>query len=325
MKQTIAIIGGGAAALSLAAFLDTNKFDVSIYEKNKSFGRKFLVAGKGGFNLTHSEEMEAFVKRYTPESFLANALSEFSNTDFIDWLAKIGIPTFVGSSKRIFPEKGIKPIEVLNKIMAVLKTKKVNCHYEHTWIGWDENNALLFKDGQKVKADFCVFAMGGGSWKVTGSDGSWMDTFQEKGISTVPFAAANCAYEVNWPNNFIAINEGRPLKNIAISCGEKTHKGEVVITRFGLEGNAIYHLSPYIQKPLHQHHEAGVFIDLKPSLTKKEITNRLVENKADKKITDILRKIIKLDKTQVNLLKAHLTKAQFLDPLEVADKIKQLP
>ena len=121
MKKLVSIIGGGPSAFLLAAFLDANKFDVTIYEKNKTAGRKFLVAGKGGFNLTHSEPIDQFIKRYTPFSFLEEALLNFTNTDFRNWLDQIGIPTYIGSSKRVYPKEGIKPIEVLNAILDHLK------------------------------------------------------------------------------------------------------------------------------------------------------------------------------------------------------------
>jgi len=126
MKKKIAIIGGGPSALLLAAFLDTDLFDITIFEKNKSFGRKFLVAGKGGFNLTHAESISTFTERYTPSTFLKKVLSEFNNQDLIQWFSETGIPTFIGSSHRVFPIKGIKPIEVLNAILQVLKDKKTD-------------------------------------------------------------------------------------------------------------------------------------------------------------------------------------------------------
>lgn len=149
-KKSIAIIGGGASALMLACSLDTNKFNVSIYEKNAALGRKFLVAGKGGFNLTHSENIEQFVERYHPKQFIEPFLKHFSNTDFRDWLKSIGIETYVGTSKRVFPIKGIKPIEVLNAIESVLKKNNVSIHYNHEWKGWS-NNDLVFSNNGETK------------------------------------------------------------------------------------------------------------------------------------------------------------------------------
>lgn len=139
---TVAIIGGGPSALMLAAMLDEKKYRVHIYEKNAAVGRKFLVAGDGGFNLTHSEPIDAFVTRYTPKNFLAEVLHAFTNQDLCAWLQRIGIETYTGSSKRIFPVKGIKPIEVLNAFLEKLKQKNVIIHTQHEWKGWSETNAL---------------------------------------------------------------------------------------------------------------------------------------------------------------------------------------
>ena len=182
MKKTVAIIGGGVAALSVASFLDSGKFDISIYEKNKALGRKFLVAGKGGFNLTHGEAMSEMTSRYAHQSTLNGALSSFTNDDFRVWLASIGIPTFVGSSNRVYPKIGIKPIEVLHAIERTLALNAVKIHFGKTWVGWDEQETLIFKDGTTVSPDYCIFSLGGGSWKVTGSDGTWRNEFEKKGI-----------------------------------------------------------------------------------------------------------------------------------------------
>ena len=324
MKKKIAIIGGGPSSLLLAAFLDTDLFDITIFEKNKSFGRKFLVAGKGGFNLTHSETIETFIERYTPSIFLEKSLSEFNNQDLIQWFTDIGIPTFVGSSKRVFPLKGIKPIEVLNAILQVLKDKKIDFQFEQTWIGWNEDEKIIFQSGLNIQTDYVVFALGGGSWKVTGSDGQWLDIFSNKGIKTLPFKSANCAYKIQWPEHFISKNEGKPLKNISATCGSKIQKGEAVITRFGLEGNAIYALSPQIQKELDAKKSITIFLDLKPSLSEEIILKKLTDSKL-KKTSDKLRGDIKLSTIQLSLLKSYSKKEDFLDHKKLSQIIKKLP
>ena len=202
MKKQIAILGGGPSAFLLAAFLDAKKFKITIYEKNKTVGRKFLVAGKGGFNLTHSEPTEQLIKRYTSNDFLDKALLHFTNTDFRNWLDQIGIPTYVGSSKRVYPKEGIKPIEVLSAILKHLKEKGVIIKYEHTFSDWDNHNNPIINN-ISLQTDYTIFSLGGGSWKVTGSDGSWLDTFSKKGIKTKPFQASNCGYKIDWSSNFI--------------------------------------------------------------------------------------------------------------------------
>ena len=323
MKKSVSIVGGGPAALMLAALLDCKKYNVTIYEKNKTLGRKFLVAGKGGFNLTHSEPIETLINRYTPSDFLEESLKKFDNQDLRKWLKSIGIPTYIGSSKRVYPEKGIKPIAVLNAILAVLETQNVEVKYNHNWTGWGLNNTLIFNSDSEITSDYTIFALGGGSWKVTGSDGLWVDLFKIKVITTVPFQASNCAYQVNWPEDFIADHEGSPLKNIAISCMNKSQKGEAVITRFGLEGNAIYALSPQIREELAKHQKATIYLDLKPSLGHQDILNK-IENSNYKKTSETLQKELKLSLAQIGLLKKYLSKETYLNPDLLAKNIKKL-
>jgi uncharacterized flavoprotein (TIGR03862 family) len=323
MKKSVSIIGGGPAALLLAAFLDSDKFEVTIYEKNKSLGRKFLVAGDGGFNLTHSEPISQFIERYTPSEFLKKSLTDFDNDELQKWLDEIGIPTFIGSSKRVYPVKGIKPIEVLNAIVNVLSNKGVEIQHEHTWTGWNKDNHLVFNGEKEVKSDYSVFALGGGSWKVTGSDGTWIEPLKERGLNVIPFQSSNCAFEFDWPEEFIGKHEGDPLKNIAISCLDKRQKGEVVITKFGLEGNAIYALSPQIREGLNSIQKSSVFLDLKPTLTIDELLSKF--KKSDlKNTTEILRKELNLSPAQLGLLKTYTSKETFLNPGHLVASIKKL-
>ena len=326
MKRAVAIIGGGPAAMMLASALDEQMFDVTIYEKNASLGRKFLVAGDGGFNLTHSEELEQFISRYTPALFFKNIISSFTNNDLRNWLNKIGIETFVGSSKRVFPLKGIKPIDVLNAILNVLKKKNVSIKTGHTWNGW-KNNELFFETNNQqvtVKADVSIFALGGGSWKVTGSDGTWTKYFAEKGIDIIPFQASNCAYEIKWETEFIKIAEGRSLKNISLKCGSKEKKSEVVITKFGLEGGAVYALSPEIRKQLNSSFSAQLFLDLKPSLTAEEIKNK-ISHRGNKSMSKHLENELNLDQVQLALIKTAISKDDFTNTETLSEKIKNLP
>jgi uncharacterized flavoprotein (TIGR03862 family) len=323
VKKSVSIIGGGPAALLLAVFLNDQKFKVTIYEKNKALGRKFMVAGKGGFNLTHSEPIDELIARYTPSDFLKEALLSFDNLDFRKWIDTIGIPTYIGSSKRVYPKSGIKPITVLSAILAVLDKQGVDIQYQHTWTGWNSNQNLVFNTDTEIKSDYTVFALGGGSWKVTGSDGSWLDVFKAQGIDTLPFQASNCGYRVQWPEEFILEHEGSPLKNIAISCLNKSQKGEAVITRFGLEGNAIYALSPQIREELKNHQKAIIFLDLKPSLSYEDLVLKIKKSTV-KKTSDKLRKELKLNEVQIGLLKKYLSKETYLNPELLAQNIKEL-
>ncbi|WP_426094812.1 NAD(P)/FAD-dependent oxidoreductase [Flavobacterium sp. DSR2-3-3] len=323
MKKSVSIIGGGPAALILAALLDREKFKVTVYEKNKTLGRKFLVAGKGGFNLTHSEPIAELIARYTPPHFLKKALLDFDNDDFRKWIGTIGIPTYIGSSKRVYPESGIKPIAVLNAILEVLYKQGVTIQFQHTWTGWTSNDAVVFNSDTAIKSDYTIFAMGGGSWKVTGSDGTWLELFERENIPVIPFQSSNCAYRVDWSEDFILEHEGSPLKNIAISCLNKKQKGEAVITRFGLEGNAIYALSPQIRKELQSQQKAIVFLDMKPTLSSADLLQK-IKKSTFKKTSETLQKEIKLSPAQIGLLKKYLSKETYLNPELLAQNIKKL-
>ena len=323
MKKTISIIGGGPTSLLLAAFLDVDKFDITIYEKNKTLGRKFLVAGKGGFNLTHSEPIYDLIERYTPSDFLKNSLSSFTNNDFRKWLHDLGIPTYVGSSKRVYPEEHIKPIIVLNTILNHIKKKGIHFKYNHVFTGWDTQNNLIINN-EITCSDYTVFCLGGGSWKITGSDGVWLKTFEEKGIKTIPFEASNCAFKIDWNSKFIENNEGIPLKNITISCANKQQKGEAVITRFGLEGNAIYGLSPQIRAQLKLHNKALIYIDFKPTFTLENVASKIKKSNF-KNTTQILKKELKLSPSQITLLKTYLSKDSYLNTEIISKYIKKFP
>lgn len=310
----------------LACSLDCNKYHISIYEKNAALGRKFLVAGKGGFNLTHSEDVESFASRYHPEKFITPFLKQFANTDFRNWLASIGIETYVGTSKRVFPKKGIKPIEVLQAIENQLLKNQITIYYNHTWKGWYQDE-LVFDHKQasvKVKFDEVVFALGGGSWKVTGSDGQWLDYFKNRQINTSPFVPSNCAYKINWDASLLSLLEGQALKNCEFTCDSISKKGEAVLTQFGIEGSGIYALNKPIREQLLSNKKAIVFVDFKPDLSELEIKNRLQDN-TRLSIKDNLEKKLNLTNTQIQLLKFATNKIQYHSPDYLSKLIKSYP
>lgn len=326
-KQSIAIIGGGSAALIFACELDTSKYDVTIYERNKGLGRKFLVAGKGGFNLTHASEIKEMKSKYIASAPIFNSLDEFTNQDFIDWLKKEGIETYAGSSKRIFPVKPIKPIQVLKAFEDKLTANKVVIKYNHTWQGFAEEG-LKFDtpEGETIiKADKVVFALGGASWKITGSDGSWLSHFEEKGIKTIPFSPSNCGVEVKWKEKFANQNEGLPLKGISISCGDLSKKGDVIITKKGLEGSAVYALSPAIRKELDEFGDAKIFIDLKPTTSIESLLRKMHSSKKKNSWSEHLIWQLKLSKPMFDLIKRSCDKEEFMDSHFLAKHIKNLP
>lgn len=327
MKKSIAIVGCGASALMLASNLDTHIFNITIYERNFAPGRKFLVAGDGGFNLTHSEDPSILVNRYTPALFFSPLIQKFTNIDFQKWLKKIGIPTYIGSSKRVFPQKGVKPVTVLNAILNEIKQRNIPIKTQHLWQGWSSKGELIFKNQSAtifVKPDITVFALGGASWQITGSDGKWSSHFKEKNITIIPFQASNCAYEIKWPATFLEVAEGRSLKNISLTCGNMKKKGEVVITKFGMEGGAIYALSPEIRRELTFQGYSTVYVDLKPSLSEESILSKL-KQKGNSSISKQLETELNISSLQIALLKNMLNKPDFTNLATLAHSIKHLP
>lgn len=327
MKRKVSIIGGGASALILGCELNTRSFEVAIYEKNAAPGRKFLVAGEGGLNLTHSENEKAFLARYTPPGFLKPAFTHFSNKHLIEWINALGIETYIGSSGRVFPKKGIKPIEVLNAMLNKIRHNKVKILTRHTWKGFSpDGGSIMEHNGQQfeIKSDMVIFCLGGASWPVTGSTGDWSGHFVKKGIRVDPFQASNCAFAVQWDEGLISKTEGKALKNISVTCGDKTHLGEMVITRFGLEGSGIYPLSPEIRMQLNKYKRAEVFIDFRPGFTADAIRGKLQAKRSSVSLTDWLKAELKLSSAQVALLKHHVPKEDYLDTARLPEHIKHL-
>lgn len=326
IKSPIHIIGGGTAALFLAAALDTTKYQVTIYERNKAPGRKFLVAGDGGLNLSYNETPEKMLGRYMPTN-LFHSLSPYLNVETIrSWFRGIGIETYVGSSNRVFPIEGIKPITVLNALLETLTQKGVIIETEHEWIGFSESNHVLIHNPNgtfELDEGKVVFALGGASWKKTGSTGEWLHHFAEKGIRTMPFQPSNCAFEIKWPVDVLEKLAGQPLKNVSITCGTKTVNGEVVLTKFGIEGSGIYPLSGKIREVLNENNEACIFIDFKPVWTEARMHEALINTKGS--TSDRLRQGLKLAPTVMLLLKQFLPKETFTNTELLCKALKAFP
>ena len=322
--KNLTIIGGGPAALMLAAQIDTKKYLVRLCEKKKTVGRKFLVAGEGGLNLTYNSSTEELIDQYSPKSFMDPILRDFTNEDLIDWLQCHEIPTFTGSSNRVFPDMEMKPIEVLKKITDFIAAKEIKFNRNTTWLGWDKKGDLNFEKNIDKDADIVVYAMGGASWKVTGSDGLWSEPFKKRGIQIQPFKAANCAFEVDWNPHFITTHEGKPLKNIALTFNDCVAKGELVISKFGLEGNAIYALSQKIQNKLLTKKNAVIYLDLKPTMTVLQLKEKYKKSPRSK-VTEILKKDINLNRLSIGILKHFTDKETFSDPERLVQILKSIP
>ena len=213
--KTVAVIGGGPAGLMAAEVLSKSGIRVILYEAKQSLGRKFLIAGKGGLNLTHSEPFERFCSRYGPEPQQALPwLKEFGPNDVRNWCTQLGVETFVGGSKRVFP-KDMKAAPVLQRWIERLNEAGVEVYPQHRWQGWTEQNELLFEtpDGQATaSADAMILTLGGASWPELGSDGSWTPLLAQRGVEMAPFLPANCGFNVQWSDHFRERNAGEPLK-----------------------------------------------------------------------------------------------------------------
>ena len=323
MKK-ITIIGGGPAALMLAAQLNKKKYQITIYDKKKALGRKFLVAGEGGLNLTYNAPVNQLVAQYVPPEFMEPIIDQFNNMDLIKWFNALGVNTFIGTSNRVFPDLTLKPIEVLKKMLALLTINDVKLCLGTNWIGWNSKGHLRFEGIEDLQSDIVIFALGGASWKVTGSDGKWKKAFESYGIKTKSFRAANCAFKVDWAKEFIATHSGKPLKNIAVSYKDHISKGELVISNFGIEGNAIYALSEKIQNTLQTQKNTTVYLDLKPTMTLGQIKTKYNKSRF-RKVTEILKQDINLDRTSISLLKQSSDRDTFLDSDRLVSTIKRVP
>lgn len=322
MMSKVVIIGGGPCGLFTAWQLIRNSdHQVQLYDKKSSPGNKFLVAGKSGLNLTHSQDRDEFASNYYEDNgqFLA-WLKEFDNKDLIKWANELGIETFVGSSGRVFP-KNFKAAKFLKLWMADLKSsKKFEFFPNSTLQSIQDTEKRVIINGQQVKFDKLVLALGGKSWSKTGSDGSWVETLHQLGIKTEPFYPMNCGHEVNWSEPFKKSLEIMPIKYITMSHGNTKVKGDIMVTSWGLEGTPIYSLSNELSKSFSA--KKGVVqveVDLKPDLSLEEVYKKLV----GKKSTSTKLKRI-LSPEAIILLRERTTKDVYLNEKNLAQVIKNL-
>ncbi len=316
LEDKIIIIGAGPAGLMAAQVLAEKGFPVEVYEQNKAAARKFLVAGNGGFNLTHNEDIETFIQKYNaPE--IQNIVRSFDNKKVIDWLLDLGITTYVGSSGKIFPTKNFKPIQVLKAWLEHLEQLNVKIHYEQTLIDFDKDSVSIQNNLgiQKINYTKLILAMGGGSWKKTGSDAKWIEILKPKNIEINPLQSANSGY--NTDSKFHQL-QGQYLKNIKVSFDGNDKIGELVFTKYGIEGSPIYYLNRFTRP---HNFPLTIYIDLKPNFSESEIFNAL--NGTDR-ISQVLKRKLKLATTALNLLKT-LDKETYTN-IEILSKLmKKFP
>jgi uncharacterized flavoprotein (TIGR03862 family) len=305
---------------------------VIVYDRMPSVGRKFLLAGRGGLNLTHSEVLERLLGRYgDAEPRLRAALEAFSPAHLRAWCEGLGQDTFVGSSGRVFP-KAMKASPLLRAWLRRLAAQGVAFKLRHHWCGWDDDGRLLCTGPQgnlALNAHATVLALGGASWPRLGSDGGWIDAMAKGGIAVAPLRPANCGFVVRWSDIFVGRFEGQPLKPIALSFGGRSVRGEALITRSGLEGGGIYALSAALRDAIAASGEATLQIDLRPGDTCAELETRLAAPRAKQSLSTFLRKTSSLSPAAIGLLQeaaiASSRHLSGLDPAALATLIKAVP
>ena len=331
-KSQIAVIGAGPAGLMAAEVLARGGAAVTVYDAMPSAGRKFLMAGRGGLNLTHSEPLPAFLTRYgKAKPQLAVAIQEFPPDVLRVWSEALGQPTFVGSSGRVFPQ-AFKASPLLRAWLRWLDSTGVQFAFRHRWTGWDRQGHLLFQtpDGQRsADASATVLALGGASWPRLGSDGAWTEILAAKRVAISPLKSANCGFTVAWSDLFRDRFEGQPLKGVALSFGQHTVRGEAVVTRTGIEGGAIYALSADLREAVASSGQAILHIALRPDLETSDLVTRLSAPRGKQSVSNWLRKAAQLSPVGVGLLQeaaiASGVPLSSLPPAELAGLIRAVP
>lgn len=329
MQNPVVIIGGGPAGLFAAEYLAKAGFSVHVYDRKPSLARKFLMAGRGGLNLTHSEPLETFLTRYgAAQSFLAPLIEQFTPQDLRDWCEGLGQETFVGTSGRVFP-KAMKASPLLRAWLTRLETLGVKFHLQTTWRGWD-GDALLFNnmhgDKMRVQASATLLTLGGASWPNLGSDGAWVSVMAQRGVPVSPLRPANCGFMVAWSDVFKEKFAGTPLKNIALHVDGRAISGEMIVTEKGVEGGAVYAQSSCIRDLITRDGEAIIHIDVKPEKTQIDIVRKLEASPIGRQsFSTYLKKTLNLSPVAINLLRETNKAPQSLSASELAALIKSVP
>ncbi|CAM5762629.1 NAD(FAD)-utilizing dehydrogenase [Labrys miyagiensis] len=306
-SNDITIIGAGPAGLIAAERLARGGRRVAIHERMPSPARKFLMAGRGGLNLTHGEDFLAFLARYGPaRRFLEPALTAFGPADLREWAEGLGQKTFVGSSGRVFPES-FKASPLLRAWLARLDSLGVEFHTRSLWTGWDGEGALTFAqaDGTTLKLmpQATLLALGGASWPRLGADGGWVPSLRKRGIDITDLASSNSGIEIGWSAVFREKFAGEPLKRIAAGLGGDSRRGEAVITEQGLEGGVIYALSRPIREAIAASGHAQLWLDLRPDISEDTLAKLLTRPRGGQSLSTFLRKSLKLSPAAVSLLR----------------------
>ncbi|MBR0951309.1 NAD(P)/FAD-dependent oxidoreductase [Bradyrhizobium canariense] len=328
----VAVIGAGPAGLMAAEVLVQGGARVTVYDAMPSAGRKFLMAGRGGLNLTHSEALPQFITRYREAApKLQAAIEAFPPDSLRAWSEALGEPTFVGSSGRVFP-KAFKASPLLRAWLRRLDAVGVRFAFRHRWTGWDGEGRLLFQtpdDSSTIAVDATVLALGGASWPRLGSDGGWVDIFAAKGIAVSKLRPANSGFTVAWSDVFRDRFEGQPLKGVALTTGAHTVRGEAMITRSGMEGGAIYALSAELREAVLGIGQATLTIALRPELDAAALTTRLSGTRGKQSLANFLRKAAQVSPVGIGLMQeAAISSGRPLalfSPADLAHLINAIP
>lgn len=332
-RFNVAIVGCGPAGLMAADVLSQSGYSVTIFDSMLSAGRKFLIASKGGLNLTHSMHFEKFLAMYGERSNdLTPFLENFGPEELRNWISELGFRTFEGSSGRIFPED-MRGGAILHAILERLKSRSVEFQFNHKWCGWDEEQNQIFATNAGMfsrRFDAIVLSLGGASWPQTGSDAGWVPFFKQNGINVTPMRPSNCGFEVNWSDYFIDHYAGQPIKPVVLSFTDlrgqiHQQKGEFIATKYGIEGSLVYAFSSFLRDSIEKNGQSIVYLDLAPDMNAEQLITRLSSQRGTRSLSTHLKKSIGFSGIRTNLLFELLEKTSLNDPIELAKSIKNLP
>ena len=328
----IAVIGGGPAGLMAAQAAAERGAQVALFDAMPSVGRKFLLAGRGGMNITHAEGYQSFVTRYGRQSHrLRPALDQFGPQQVRDWVHGLGVDTFVGSSNRVFPAD-MKAAPLLRAWLHRLRESGVQFHMRHRWTGWQDGQlAFDTPDGRRLLAfDAVILALGGGSWARLGSDGAWVPLLQGQGVAVAPLAPANCGFDVAWSGHFSSRHAGEPLATVAITAKDIDgltirRQGQFVITEGGVEGSLIYALSAALREQIAVDGHTTIWLDLAPDHSAERVFDEVTRPRGARSMSSHLQSRLGIKGVKSGLLRECVSAADFADPETLARAIKLLP
>jgi uncharacterized flavoprotein (TIGR03862 family) len=311
-----------------AEILSAGGAQVDVYDAMPSVGRKFLMAGKGGLNITHSEPHDVFLARYGKHrADVERMIADFPPAALREWVHTLGIETFIGTSGRVFPHE-MKAAPLLRAWLHRLRAAGVRFHVRHQWLGWNGAGGVRFATPQgevELKPDAVILALGGGSWPKLGSTGAWVDVLAKRGVAITPLAASNCGFDVSWSEFFRNRYAGQPVKPVVASFGGIRRQGECVVTANGVEGGLIYALSAALREEIAAAGKATLHLDLLPRRKPQDLLADLARPRGKNSLANYLRKAAGLDGVKAGLLREVLSPEAFDDPQRLTDTIKALP